>query len=76
MITNEQLFQEDFKPQWLAQKERLVKESFDYAVTVAVELKWKELARESELRIIAKHSSHPMRVGCIERGSLPGLSRR
>jgi hypothetical protein len=33
MISNEQLFQEDFKPVWLSRQERLAQDSFIEAVT-------------------------------------------
>lgn len=54
-ITNDQLFQEDFKPQWLITKEQAIKESLENAVTVEVEYKWRLLAQETVKRISAKH---------------------
>lgn len=55
MITNEQLFEEDYTPPYILEKERLVKESLEHAVTVGVEFNCRMSALEAVDRISAKH---------------------
>lgn len=56
-ITIEQLFKDDFKPQWLSQKEAQVQESLRIATTVAVDYKWRKEAEETIKRISARVTS-------------------
>lgn len=54
MITTDELFNEDFKPEWLTRKERLVQESLDQAVTAATNYKYQLEAAESRRRIAGR----------------------
>lgn len=55
MITIEELFAEDFKPAWAVKKDRFIQESFEFALTIEIEMKWRDEAKQSVKRISAKH---------------------
>lgn len=55
MITTEELFAEEFVPLWMLLQQKLLDESFEYAVTAGIEVNYREAAAESVRRISAKH---------------------
>lgn len=58
MITNDQLFSESFKPEWMIRKERQVRESLDKALTASTNYSYQKTAEESRKRIAARCDRH------------------
>lgn len=52
MISTDQLFEEDFKPQWMVNKERRERESLFEAIQVKTDFQYRQAAKEKNQRII------------------------
>lgn len=55
MLTIDELFAEDFKPQWLAEKERFEYESYLYATSVIINFNWRKNAEAINKRVASRY---------------------
>lgn len=53
-ITTDELFEEDFKPEWMLRHEQYVQESYDYALQAGIDLRWKLAAYAKAHKIASK----------------------
>lgn len=61
-----------FKPQpasYTSHRQRMIQESFDYALIASTELSWRQAAQASHDRIVANHYSPKLPAGVHKRTS-------
>ena len=75
MITSEQLFTEDFVPEWMTRKQRLALESLEQALVVSSNFNYRESAAESRLRIAARCDGRGNYVNTPAKVNNPGCTR-